>query len=81
MIFLIFTLFCLVPIHAQWYYVEGPTVPGGLDNFAIYSGEGAIPGARYGHSLNTLSNQSIILFGGGGYTNNSYGNDHRSPMI
>jgi len=76
MIFLIFTLFCLVPIHAQWYYVEGPTVPGGLDGLANYSfGEGAIPGSRYGHSLNTLSNQSIILFGGIGYTTtNSHGN-------
>jgi len=40
------------------------------NGFYSISGNG-YPGSRYSHSSSTISNDSIIIFGGEGYANNS----------
>jgi len=42
-------------------------------NFAVYSNPTPYPGGRYGHSVNVLYDNTIIIIGGFGYTANNSG--------
>jgi len=58
------------PLANDWYFIEGNQT---LDVDGVTSSGNAYPGSRYSHTISTLSNNSIILFGGQGYTSEKEG--------
>jgi len=54
------------PLSNDWYFLEGSTTTLSVPNFISSSGNG-YPGSRYTQSISTLSNNSIIIFGGEGF--------------